>query len=397
MQQPPRKKSSAGWREKSASDPRTTTPREQTTDKEWQKPVANSLLVFPRKKTRGAGRQVRLPYDSMYAPFMSNSASENRRGSASPEMAWHEPVMREEVLRLLQPRSGRLFFDGTLGGGGHAEALLAAGARVMAMDRDPQALEFARTRLSVFADRFQAVQGDFSAASANGQIAAAAPYDGALLDLGVSSHQLDTAGRGFSFRHDGPLDMRMDFTAGETAADLVNTLTEEELARIFREFGEEPQSKRAARAIVAERERVAFARTGQLAALLEKVLYRRGRIHPATRVFQALRIAVNDELGALRRALETIPALLLGGARFAVITFHSLEDRIVKTFFRAGSEEWIDRPEWPAPRRNPACCFLDLTRKPLEAASEEIKSNPRARSARLRAVEMLNCPQEVAA
>ncbi|MFM8789871.1 MAG: 16S rRNA (cytosine(1402)-N(4))-methyltransferase RsmH, partial [Chthoniobacterales bacterium] len=175
------------------------------------------------------------------------------------------------------------------------------------------------------------------------------------------------------------------------------TASEEELARIFREFGEEPQSRRAARAIAAERERIAFARTGQLAALIEKVIPRRGRIHPATRVFQALRIAVNDELGALRRALETIPALLRGGARFAVITFHSLEDRIVKSFFRSGSEDWLDRPEWPAPRRNPDRCFLDLTRKPLEPDAEEVKRNPRARSARLRAVEMICLPQEVAA
>jgi len=186
-------------------------------------------------------------------------------------------------------------------------------------------------------------------------------------------------------------------TAGETAADLLNTAPESELERIFREYGEEPLSRRAARVVVSERDRVAFARTGQLAALIEKVLPRRGRIHPATRVFQALRIAVNDELGALRRALETIPALLRGGARFAVITFHSLEDRIVKSFFRAGSEEWHDRPEWPAPRRNPDRCFLDLTRKPLEADTEEVKRNPRARSARLRAVEMICLPQEVAA
>jgi len=328
---------------------------------------------------------------------MSSSASANPRGPASPEAAWHEPVMRDEVVRILQPREGQLFLDGTLGGGGHGEALLAAGARVMAIDRDMEALDHARSRLSVFGDRFRAVHGNFADAATNPEVRAAAPFDGALLDLGVSSRQLDTAERGFSFRHDGPLDMRMDFSSGETAADLVNAASEEELVRIFREFGEEPQSKRAARAIVAERERVAFARTAQLAALLERVLPRRGRIHPATRVFQALRIAVNDELGALRRGLETIPTLLRGGARFAVITFHSLEDRIVKSFFRSGSEEWLDRPEWPAPRRNPDRLFLDLTRKPLEAAPEEVKRNPRSRSAHLRAVELISLPQEVAA
>jgi 16S rRNA (cytosine1402-N4)-methyltransferase len=328
---------------------------------------------------------------------MSSSVSANPRAAANPEVFRHEPVMTGEILRVLRPREGMIFLDGTLGGGGHSGALLSAGARVLAMDRDPAALEHARLRLSAYGDRFRALHGNFADAAADAAVRESAPFDGALLDLGVSSHQLDSAERGFSFRHDGPLDMRMDPSALRTAADLVNSSAEEELARIFREFGEEPQSKRAARAIVAERERMAFVRTGQLAALLERVLPRRGRIHPATRVFQALRIAVNDELGALRRALETIPSLLRSGARFAVITFHSLEDRIVKSFFRSGSEEWLDRPEWPAPRRNPGRCFLDLTRKPLEASPDEVKRNPRARSARLRAVEIVSLPQEVAA
>jgi len=328
---------------------------------------------------------------------MSSLDSASRHSHAGPDAVWHEPVLRNEVLRVLEPRPGKIFLDGTLGGGGHSESLLAAGARVVGLDRDKEALQHAGARLSVFGDRFRAVHANFSEAADNDIVRSFAPFDGALLDIGVSSRQLDSAERGFSFRHDGPLDMRMDSSAGETAADLLNTAPEEELARIFREFGEEPQSRRAARAIAAERERIAFARTGQLAALIEKVIPRRGRIHPATRVFQALRIAVNDELGALRRALETIPALLRGGARFAVITFHSLEDRIVKSFFRSGSEEWLDRPEWPAPRRNPDRCFLDLTRKPLEPDAEEVKRNPRARSARLRAVEMICLPQEVAA
>lgn len=298
---------------------------------------------------------------------------------------------------MLQPRSGRIYLDGTLGGGGHSGALLEAGACVVAMDRDTEALGHAGARLAAFGDRFRAVHGNFAAAADIPEILAAAPFDGALLDLGVSSHQLDAAERGFSFRNDGPLDMRMDSSQGETAADIVNTAPEAELARMFREFGGEPQSRRAARAIVAERERLAFVRTGQLAALIERVLPRRGRLHPATRVFQALRIVVNDELGALRRALDAIPALLRGGARFAVITFHSLEDRLVKSFFRAGSGEWLDRPEWPAPRPNPGRRFLDLTRKPVEPPAEEVRRNPRARSARLRAVEMIRLPGEVAA
>ena len=328
---------------------------------------------------------------------MSSLDSASRHSHAGPDAVWHEPVLRSEVLRVLEPRPGRIFLDGTLGGGGHSEGLLAAGARVVGLDRDKDALEFAGSRLSVFGDRFQAVHGNFADAAENPSVRSFAPFDGVLLDLGVSSHQLDSAERGFSFRHDGPLDMRMDPTVGETAADILNTAPESELERIFREYGEEPLSRRAARVVVSERDRLAFSRTAQLAALIEKVLPRRGRTHPATRVFQALRIAVNDELGALRRALETIPALLRGGARFAVITFHSLEDRIVKSFFRSGSEEWLDRPEWPAPRRNPDRCFLDLTRKPLEPDAEEVKRNPRARSARLRAVEMICLPQEVAA
>jgi 16S rRNA (cytosine1402-N4)-methyltransferase len=298
---------------------------------------------------------------------------------------------------MLQPASGRVFLDGTLGGGGHSEALLAAGAKVVGLDRDRESLAHASERLASFGDRFVPVQANFADAAEVPAVVAAAPYDGALLDLGVSSHQLDTPERGFSFRHDGPLDMRMDPSAGESAAMLVNSADEAQLTRLFREYGEEPQARRVARAIVAERERLPFTRTRQLAALIEKVLGRRGRVHPATRVFQALRIAVNDELGSLRRALVAIPPLLKAGARFVVITFHSLEDRAVKTIFRAGSERWLDRPEWPAPRPNPEWRFRDLTRKALAAETGEVNRNPRARSARLRAVEILPVVTEVAA
>ena len=329
---------------------------------------------------------------------MSNSASEKRAPRANPDTGfWHESVLRDEVLALLEPAPGRIFLDGTLGGGGHAESLLQAGARVVGLDRDRESLEHATARLASFGDRFSPVQANFADASEVPAVLAAAPYDGALLDLGVSSHQLDTPVRGFSFRHDGPLDMRMDASSGEPAAMLVNSSDEAELTRIFREYGEEPQARRVARAIVAERERLPFTRTGQLAALIEKVLGRRGRVHPATRVFQALRIAVNDELGSLCRALVAIPPLLKAGARFVIITFHSLEDRAVKTFFRAGSERWLDRPEWPAPRPNPDWRFRDLTRKPLMPATAETARNPRARSGRLRAVEILPMATEVAA
>lgn len=329
---------------------------------------------------------------------MSNSASAKRAPRANPDAPdWHEPVLRAEVLALLQPAPGRVYLDGTLGGGGHAGALLAAGARVVGLDRDREALDHASARLACFGDRFSAVQANFADAAVVPAVLAAAPYDGALLDLGVSSHQLDTPDRGFSFRHDGPLDMRMDPHCGEPAALLVNSAGEAELTRLFREYGEEPQARRVARSIVAERERLPFTRTAQLAALIEKVLGRRGRVHPATRVFQALRIAVNDELGSLRRALVAIPPLLKAGARFVIITFHSLEDRAVKTLFRAGSERWLDRPEWPSPRPNPGYRFRDLTRKPLAAEETETKRNPRARSARLRAVEILPLAGEAAA
>ena len=254
---------------------------------------------------------------------MNNSVSANPLPSASTEdAAWHVPVLCDEVAGLLRPAPGRVFLDGTLGGGGHSRALLEAGARVVGMDRDRESLDHTAGLLGSFGDRFQAVHGNFAEAASLPAVREGAPYDGALLDLGVSSHQLDTAARGFSFRHDGPLDMRMDPSAGSPASDLVNTGDEAGLTRIFREYGEEPQARRVARAIVAERERMPFMRTGQLAALIEKLLGRRGRIHPATRVFQALRIAVNDELGALRQAAGDIAGAAAHGARFVVITFH---------------------------------------------------------------------------
>jgi len=328
---------------------------------------------------------------------MSNSVSAKSHPPVAPDAAvWHEPVLRDEVTALLAPAPGRVYLDGTLGGGGHSRALLEAGARVVGLDRDPQARARAADQLAAFGERFRAVAGNFADAVLLPEVQESAPFDGALLDLGVSSHQLDCAERGFSFMHDGPLDMRMDPTTGQPAAVLVNTADEAELAACFREFGEEPQARRVARAIVAERARCPFTRTGQLAAFVEKLLGRRGRTHPATRVFQALRIAVNDELGALRQALQTIPSLLQAGARLVVITFHSLEDRLVKTFFREGSRRWLDRPEWPAPRPNPDWRFRDLTRKALEAGPGELARNPRARSARLRAVEILPQAQEVA-
>ncbi len=329
---------------------------------------------------------------------MNNSASASHStGVKSDAPEWHRTVLSAETAELLCPAPGKIFLDGTLGGGGHSEVLLLAGARVVGLDRDTQSLAHAVERLSPSEDKFTPVHGNFAVASDLPAIQAAAPYDGAILDLGVSSHQLDVAERGFSFRHDGPLDMRMDPSCGDPVSLLVNSAEESKLIKIFQEYGEEPRARRVAQAIVAEREERAFASTAQLANLVEKVLGRRGRLHPATRVFQALRIAVNDELGALEKALAALPSLLRNGARLVIITFHSLEDRLVKKCFRLGSSQWLDRPEWPAPRLNPEWRFLDLTRKAIEPSRTEIAANPRARSARLRAVEVLSKSVEVAA
>lgn len=302
---------------------------------------------------------------------------------------YHVPVMPEEVVALLRPAPGMLFLDGTVGGGGHSERLLEAGAEVIGLDQDPDALAEAGTRLARFGTRARLVQSNFrEAATALASTGETRGLAGILLDLGVSSHQLDCAARGFALMKDGPLDMRMGAT-GLTAADLVNTLPVTELAKIFRDYGDEPRAMQVAARIAAVRTEHAFRTTFDLAAAVSSVVPRTSGRHPATRVFQALRIAVNDELGALRDALEALPDLLAPGARFAVITFHSLEDRIVKHFFRARSQEWIDRPEWPEPRRNPDRLFRLLTPHPIDAGIDEVQANPRARSAKLRVVEKL--------
>jgi 16S rRNA (cytosine1402-N4)-methyltransferase len=213
--------------------------------------------------------------------------------------------------------------------------------------------------------------------------------DGFLLDLGVSSHQLDTPGRGFSFRFDGPLDMRMNPELPVTAADWVNTASSEQLERMFREYGEEPQARRIAQRLVKDRAVRPFLTTLELAEGVERVVPRRGRTHPATQVFQALRIAVNRELEVLEQTLAVLGGLLAPGGRLAVITFHSLEDRIVKQVFQRCSAPTLDRPEWPAPRRNPDCVYRKLTGKPSVAGAEEQRQNSRSRSAKLRVVERL--------
>jgi len=302
-------------------------------------------------------------------------------------MDYHVPVLADEVVTFLRPAPGILFLDGTLGGGGHAERLLQAGARVIGLDRDAEALAFATERLAPFAHRLTVRQANYADAPAVLDELGIDRIGGALIDIGVSSHQLDTPERGFSMLHDGPLDMRMGADAPRTAADIINHESPEELVRIFREYGEEQAANRIVSHLVKLRQIMPFETTGQLADAVSDVVPRSGRRHPATRVFQALRIAVNDELGSLQRGLDAISSRLARGARFGVITFHSLEDRIVKRYFRHRSSEWIDRPEWPEPKRNPDHIFRLLTPHPIDPCPDEVEANPRARSAKLRIVE----------
>jgi 16S rRNA (cytosine1402-N4)-methyltransferase len=303
--------------------------------------------------------------------------------------AYHLSVMADEVVALLRPAPGLIFLDGTAGGGGHTERFLQHGAEVVALDQDQDALAECKRRLAPYSHRLRMVETNFENAATALDGLGIPAVGGALLDLGVSSHQLDTAGRGFAMMKDGPLDMRMSQANPMTAADLVNTESAGELARIFREYGEEPRAMHIAAKIVALRASRPFQTTFDLAAAVTSVIPRTGPRHPATRVFQALRIAVNDELGVIERGLTAISSRLAHGARLAVISFHSLEDRIVKNYFRDRSVEWIDRPEWPEPRRNPNRLFRLLTPRPMDASGEEVNSNPRARSAKLRVVERI--------
>lgn len=307
-----------------------------------------------------------------------------------PSRTYHVPVMAKQVKASLQPAPGMLFLDGTAGGGGHTGILLQAGAEVVGLDQDPQALAECRETLKAFGPKARFVESNFrDACETLESMGEERLLNGALLDIGVSSHQLDEAERGFSLMREGPLDMRMSPRAAQSAADIVNTLPAEDLTRIFQQYGEEPNARRIASKIVETRSKHPFKTTFDLCNVVESVSPRRGPKHPATRIFQALRIHVNDELDALRHALHNIPERLVPGARFAVITFHSLEDRIVKVFFRERSREWIDRPEWPKPRRNPDRLFKLLTPHPITPSERELQQNPRSRSAKLRVVEKI--------
>ena len=303
----------------------------------------------------------------------------------------HIPVLLEETLNALAPHPHGRYIDATLGGGGHAEAILEAatpGGKLLGLDADPRAIARVKQRLARFGDRVVFAQANFKDIARIAVENDFSQVDGILFDLGVSSYHLDEADQGFSFHKAGPLDMRMDPSSGPSAADIVNTMEADELANILYRYGEERRSRRIARAIVANRP---ITTTTQLAEIVVKAIGRRpgSRLHPATRTFQALRIYVNDELNALETALPQALSLLKPGGVLAVITFHSLEDRIVKHYFRQESRDCICPPHTPICTCGHKAQIVELHRKGLTPSPDEINRNPRSRSARLRAVRKL--------
>ena len=307
----------------------------------------------------------------------------------------HTPVLAEEVMTILSPRPGGLQIDGTLGGGGHTERILEASSpdgRVLGLDADPAAITRVRARLSRFGDRLVLRQANFRELADLAPPAGFGAVDGLLLDLGLSSLQLADADRGFGFRTAGPLDMRFDPTRGIPASELLATLEAAELVALFRRYGEEPHATRIARAIVRERATSPIMTADRLAAIVASAVpASRGprRIHPATRVFQALRIAVNDELGALEAALSAAMDLLRPGGRLVVLSYHSLEDRIVKRFVAAERKGCVCPPEVPICVCGRVPRLRVVGPQPVVPTEREVSANPRARSARLRAAERL--------
>ena len=296
----------------------------------------------------------------------------------------HQTVLLGEVVRLFSPGADRVIVDGTLGGGGHSEALLEAGFRVVGIDRDPNALAAASARLARFGDKFRAVKGEFAGV----RTLVPGPVDGLVLDLGVSSPQLDTPARGFSFQTDGPLDMRMGDT-GETAAELIARLPEGQLADLIYLYGEERASRSIARTLKARLPKTTFEAVEAVKSGVPRKAWPK-ELHVATRTFQALRIAVNGELDQLEAALAAIPALLAPGGVAAIISFHSLEDRLVKQSFKRLCGEIDDLPPgFPIANANTAQ-FETLSKRPIVASDDEVAQNPRARSAKLRAVRKLS-------
>lgn len=309
--------------------------------------------------------------------------------------SFHEPVMLEEVVQSLRCGSGGIYVDGTLGGGGHARAILERSAPdglLIGIDRDFDAIAASEKSLQPFGRRKILVKGNFADIGNILTNLEIGEVDGVLLDLGVSSHQLDTADRGFSFSSDAPLDMRMDRGSRYSARDLVNLSPEKELKQLIREYGEEPMAGRIARAISARRESEPIRTTAELADVVSRAVRRpgvHGKIHPATRTFQAIRMAVNQELPNLRRAIEAAMDRLRSGGRLSVISFHSLEDRIVKEAFLSGEGRCQCPPGMPVCRCRREAKLRVLTRKPLRPGADESERNPRARSARLRTAEKI--------
>lgn len=315
------------------------------------------------------------------------------RTPADPEGATHIPVLLTECLEGLAVRPGGRYIDGTLGGGGHTEAILQASApdgQLLGLDADPAAIRRVGERLEepIAQGRLILVHTAFEQMATAAARHTFGPVDGILLDLGLSSYQLETSERGFAFAHDGPLDMRFDPTSGESASELLNRLDESAIADLIYRYGEERMSRRIARLIVAKRP---ISTTTQLAALVEQAVGgRKGqRIHPATRTFQALRIAVNDELGQLERVLVLALDLLKPGGRLAVISFHSLEDRIVKVWMREEGRDYVPDPTSIYGGRDRTPTLSILTKRPLTATDEESRRNPRSRSAKLRIAEKI--------
>jgi len=302
----------------------------------------------------------------------------------------HQPVLYKEIIHALQPRRGGRYVDGTLGAGGHARGILEACApdgQLLGLDVDPQALAIARKTLAPYEHRIHLVQASYTTLSEQLKNLQWDSVDGIVLDLGASSMQFDTAGRGFSFMQDAPLDMRFGPHATQTAADIVNKYSERELADLIYEYGEERDSRKIARAIVDKRP---LHTTRELVAVIEAVSPRRGdRVHPATRTFQALRIAVNEELASIEEVLPQAVASLNVGGRLAVISFHSLEDRIVKEFFRTQSKDVVNPPYERIYETERKAIIKEVNRKPITPSEEETKDNPRARSAKLRIAEKI--------
>ena len=303
---------------------------------------------------------------------------------------YHLPVFPVETAEWMAAGPDKFIIDGTLGGGGHSEIFLKAGARVLGVDRDPEALAHARARLAGFGERFSTWEGNFSQMHEIPEIQKGERADGLLMDLGVSSRQLDSAVRGFSFMREGPLDMRMGPSSPRTAADIVNHWPEADIVRILFEFGEESKARRIAGAIIKQRAIKPFVTTLDLANCIEKAIGRHGRTHPATKTFQAIRMAVNEELESLATALAAVPNTLKPGGHLLIITFHSLEDRMVKRFLKHRSTPFLDDPGWPEPRPNPDYQFRLLARKAIAPTAEETSLNPRARSAKLRVAQLLD-------